>query len=99
MIFHLLKGNVNYLWCVMSPIIVSSHRSSLKELRQIVVKNLVKNCYNSIRGMAKHNIYHFIEKGDMDSLLFKKKLNVIGRTLNFGINLLTFHKASGELKK
>jgi len=33
---------------------------------------------------------------DRESLLFKKKLNVIGRTLKFGINLLLWHKAMFE---
>jgi len=89
---HLIKGNVNYLWAVMSPIILSKYKSALQELRQIVSTNISKNCYNSISGLAKHNIYHFIEKGDRESAKYKKKLNVIGRTLKFGINALTWGK-------
>ncbi|TFF90328.1 MAG: hypothetical protein EU548_03570 [Promethearchaeota archaeon] len=91
-IHHLLKGNCNFLWCVMSPIVVRKYRNALNELREVVANNLAKNCYNSINGLAKHNIYHYIEKGDRQSLLHKKKLNVIGRTLKFGINLLTWGK-------
>jgi predicted nucleotidyltransferase len=89
---ELKKGNVNFLWVVMSPIIISEFRNLLKELRQIVAENAAKNCYYSIKGLAKHNIYHFIEKGDQESALYKKKLNVIARTIQFGINILLYGK-------
>jgi hypothetical protein len=82
----------------MSPIIISKYRNALIELRQIVATNLAKNCYNSINGLVKHNIYHYIEKykdeGGHD--LHAKKLNVIGRTLKFGINILTWGKCMFE---
>ena len=89
---QLLKGNVNFLWLTMSPVIVSEYRNALKELREVVATNLSKQSYHSIAGIAKHNIYHFIQKGDRDSAIYKKKLNLIGRTLKFGINLLTWGK-------
>jgi predicted nucleotidyltransferase len=89
---HLLKGNCNYLWMVMAPLIISEYRSALSELKQIVVTNLAKNCYHSINGLSTHNLKHFIEQGDKKSPMYKKKLNIIGRTLKFGINLLTWNK-------
>ena len=88
-IHYLLKGNVNFIWAVMSPIVVNDHQSSLKELKGIVGSNVAKNCFHSINGLAKHNIYHYIEKKDNPSY---KKINVIGRTLQFGINVLTWGK-------
>lgn len=98
-ISHLLKGNCNYLWTVMSPIHISKYKSAFEELRQIVSTNIAKNCYNSINGLSKHNIYHFIESGDNKSLKYRKKLNVIGRTLKFGINVLTWGKFMFEKVK
>ena len=90
-IHHLLKGNVNFLWAVMSPIIKADNRSSLKDLRGLVAANLSKASFYSINGLAKHNIYHFIKEKEHDGL-WMKKLNVIGRTLKFGINLLIWGK-------
>lgn len=93
---QLLKGNVNYLWAVMSPIFVEEYKSALRELREIVSSNLAKNCFHSINGLAKHNIYHFVTKGDRYSDKYKKKLNVIGRSLKFGIGILTWGKCLFE---
>jgi len=99
---NLLKMNCNFLWMLTSPLIVHEHRTTLKELRDIVSTNLAKCSYFSIDGLSRHNIYHFIngtrhdkapiKEIDKDSLIYKKKLNVIGRTLKFGINLLTWGK-------
>lgn len=99
---NLMKMNCNYLWAVMSPLIVKEHRTALRELREIVSTNLAKCSYYSIDGLSRHNIYHFItgikkdkapvREIDRESQLYKKKLNVIGRTLKFGINLLTWGK-------
>lgn len=130
-IHNLIKGNVNFIWAVMSPLVERKHKTALEELKEITAKNLAKNCFFSIDGLAKHNIYHFItgnknnisdlhedlELGyinkkqydkkikewksnsreiDRKSLLYKKKLNVIGRTLKFGVNLLTWGKCLFE---
>jgi len=105
-ISNLLKGNVNFLWAVMSPLVENEYKTSLRELREITSINIAKNCFYSINGLAKHNIYHFItgtkkwtsknREIDRESLLYKKKLNVIGRTLKFGINLLTWEKCLFE---
>jgi len=90
----LQSGNVNYMWSVMSPCILSQTRNSLSELRQIVSENLSKNYFKAINGMATHNMYHFILHPDkLTAVEFKKKLNTIGRSLQYGINLLLYKKA------
>jgi len=128
---NLLKGNCNYLWAVMSPIVKYEYKSAFRELREIVSTNLAKNAFYSINGLSTHNIYHFIEgtkreeieleddyslgyiskkeykikkkkwtsksrEIDPKSNIYKKKLNVIGRTLQFGINLLVWGKCMFE---
>lgn len=92
-IAQLMKGNVNFLWLVLSPLEISGYHSALDELKTITSLNLSKASYHSIKGLAKHNIYHFIENGDSESLKYKKKLGIIGRTLLFGINMLLWGKA------
>lgn len=93
---NLKKGNVNFLWAVMSPIIVSDNSVCLKELRQIVATTLSKHTYYSINGLAKHNVYHFIKDVEVKDRKYYKKLNLIGRTLQFGINLLRWNKCMFE---
>lgn len=93
LISYLIKGNINAIWVVMSPLKVREYHGALGELREIVAKNYSKQTYHSVRGLAKHNVYHFIEHGDRESLKYKKKLGIIGRTLMFGINLLLWEKA------
>ncbi len=93
---QLIKGNVNYIWMVSSPIVEFEHAAAKRKLYQIFTENLSCASYHSIMGMAKHNLYHFIELGDRDSDIYKKKLNVIGRTLQFGINLLLYGKVLFE---
>lgn len=94
---ELIKGNVNFLWGVMSPIIksaygdipISDRMCPLLELKMIVQTNLAKNCYHSIHGLAKHNYEKYIASGKDTS---KKRCNTIVRTLYFGINLLNLKR-------
>jgi len=100
-ISHLLKGNVNFLWLVFSPIIMYEYKCCLTELKKIVLENLSKNFYHSINGLANHNLHHLIEginRKEIEpySLKFKKKLNIIGRTLIFGINLFLHERCIFE---
>jgi len=85
--------NVNMVWAVMSPLIENEHNNCLKQLRQILMENMSKKIYYSIEGMTRNNIRDFIMKGDHQSDLYKKKLNVIGRGIQFGINMLIYKKA------
>jgi len=94
---HLLKGNINFIWTVMSPIVLYERDTALRELREIVQANLSKKIYHSTKGITEHNIYHFIKKGDRESKRFQKKLNLIGRSLQFGITVL--EKGICEFKK
>jgi len=85
---QLLKGNVNFLWGVMSPVVEKSSKWH-RELKRIVKKNVSKNCYNSIYGLAVHNYKKYIESGRDVS---EKRCNIIARTIEFGINLLSSRK-------
>ena len=84
---QLLKGNVNHLWGTMSPIILTSN-PALQTLRSIVEKNISKNIFNSINGMAYHNYQKYVISRDLDPKMMEKKCNTVVRTLNFGIAIL-----------
>ena len=88
---ELKKMNVNHIWMVTSPIVVHEGRW-LGRLRQIVNENKSSEIYYSVFGLARNNIKDFIEKGDKYSRLYKKKLTLIGRTLQFGINYFLYEK-------
>jgi len=81
---QLLKGNLNFIIGVMSPLIVETSKEH-QELREIVSRNLAKNCYHSIRGMAIHNYKKYIETGRDVS---ENRCNKIIRVLRFGTTLL-----------
>lgn len=81
---QILKGNVNFLIGVMSPIIIETSEWHTK-LKQIVVENISKNCYHSIHGLAIHNYKKYIEPGKDDS---EKRCNKILRVLQFGKEIL-----------
>jgi predicted nucleotidyltransferase len=88
---EVMKGNFNIVLGVVSPIIKESS-PEFEALRTIVLNNPTKNMYNSIHGMAMHNLKHFIEEkrgGVADKQgLYLKKLNTITRNLRYGITLL-----------
>jgi len=90
------KMNVNFVWAIMSPIILVDKSNFLQELRQIIADNRSKQIYWSIQGMARNNIKKFIERGEIGSRKYKKKLNVIARTIKFGINYLLYGKCIFE---
>lgn len=83
-ISQLMSGNINFIFGVMSPIIVKSSIYH-KELRGILLKYPPKNAYNSIRGLAIHNYKIYIEKGRDPS---ERRMNKILRVLQFGITML-----------
>jgi predicted nucleotidyltransferase len=89
---QLLKGNVNHLWGTMSPIIIDRGEGVWhNKLREIVSKNISKNVFHSINGMAYHNYQKYIIARDMEPKLMEKKCNTVVRTLNFGIEILKGH--------
>ena len=93
---HRLKGNVNFLWGIHSPIIITDS-DALQVLRGISAKNISKNCFHSINGLAKKNMKKYIEGTppsweelhpmDLESKR-QKKSRIIYRTLHFGIVIL-----------
>lgn len=85
---QLIKGNINFIYGVTSPIINKS-TLEFRELRRLAIKNISKNSYHSIRGFALGNWMDYIDGlGDITN----KKCKVVLRGLNFGINLLKHKK-------
>ena len=85
---QLLKGNVNFLWGVMSPIIIKNW-DRLQTLRELTIKNLSKQLYHSVHGLGLHNYKKYIESGKNPT---SKRCTMICRSLNFGTKLLTTGK-------
>ena len=88
---QLLKGNLNFVIGVMSPI-VEYTTPVHKELVYLFEKHPPKNVYHSTRGMAVHNVKLYYK--ELDNL--PKKVNTILRILNFGINYLKTGKVVFE---
>jgi predicted nucleotidyltransferase len=85
---QLKKGNVNHLWGILSPELIIT-APIFDDLKKLVASNIGKNCFNSINGLARHNLkLWFSREKDRRELFNYKKLNIIGRTILFGINLL-----------
>lgn len=82
---EVLKGNVNFLWGVFSPIVMEDPRGDLAALRDLALQQMSQLCYNSIHGMAISNYKKFIASGLNTSM---KKCNTIARTIGLGITLL-----------
>lgn len=81
---QLLKGNVNFIIGVMSPII-EKDSLELYQLKHIVKETISKNCYGSIHGMAQHNFGKYIVSGKDTS---ERRCNKILRVLRFGKRIL-----------
>jgi predicted nucleotidyltransferase len=86
----LIKGNVNAIWAVTSPIVLLESEV-LRDLRTITRDNLSKATYASIHGMAISNYHDNLKRPNMaKNKAYKQAL----RTMTFGINLLE----RGEIK-
>ncbi len=82
---ELLKGNVNFLWGVMSPKIdlcVTNIDPTMWNLRKITRENISRATVHSIRGFAIHNLKHWFGRildrlvsidGDITYITIKKK--------------------------
>jgi predicted nucleotidyltransferase len=86
---QLLKGNLNFVLGVMSPIRECSSDTHI-QLIDLFLKHPPKNLYHSLRGMAIHNVKLYQDELDYRT----KKVNTILRILRLGIAYLT----SGDLK-
>jgi len=85
---QVLDGNVNHLWGVFSPIVLTTDNDSrdlLASLRRISERNFSKRCYGSLQGLARKNVEKYIATGKDTSV---KRLNIIARTVQMGITLL-----------
>jgi hypothetical protein len=84
----LVKGNVNFVWFVLSP---KTYLSTLEfeDLKKLVEGNLSKNIYHSINGMAVSSIKKYFKGKDItkDEKL-QKRAKIVLRTLRFGISLI-----------
>lgn len=90
LIDQLIRGNVNAIWYVKSPLVVKPS-SYQEELAALVAANLSRSSHHSIRGMAESQIKSEEEarRPEMAGKGYRTAL----RTINFGINLL----ASGRI--
>ena len=82
---QLIKGNINFLLGVLSPMITKPS-PWLEKLRELVIDNKNKLCYHSIKGLATHNYEKYIKSGKDTSV---DRCMKIGRYLNFGCTLFT----------
>jgi predicted nucleotidyltransferase len=78
----ILKGNINAIWAVTSPVVVQDS-NILYLLRDITVNNLSKRIYASIKGTA---IGQMNDEFKLPHLV-DKKFRISLRTLNQGITL------------
>ena len=85
LIHQLKKGNVNAIWGVCSGV-VWKNSNELKTLRDIVIANISKESYHSIRGMAMSQFSDATKRAAVRDP--EKSLWTCTRTLNFGCNLL-----------
>ncbi len=74
-ITQLLKGNVNFLWGVMSPkfdLVTTNIDPTIFDLKKIVRENLSRSTTHSIRGFVIHNLKHWF------GLRVEKKYSIDG---------------------
>mgnify|MGYP001626452942 CR=1 FL=1 len=81
----LIKNNFNYLVAVHSPI-VRFDGGILSSLKNLSIRNLSKQAYDSIHGLATQNFKKYVESGVDAST---KRCDKIARVLQFGITLLS----------
>lgn len=93
---QLVKGNVNHLWGLLSPMVeITSPEHAT--LRALINDHPSKCCYNSLKGMTLHNLHDYFDSVTSkqrvqtmmreDARLYWKKLNTICRGLEFGIRV------------
>jgi len=83
LINQLIKGNINAIWYVNSPLVIKPSIVQ-EELSALVQANLCKETYHSIKGMAESQI-----KSEEKPKITGKGYRTALRTINFGIKLLT----------
>jgi len=90
---QLLKGNINFLIGVTSPIVVETTKT-FDELKKITLHNLSKQTYYSVKGMALGNYKKYVGELDLKDTtginITEHKCNQIIRGIQFGITLLKY---------
>lgn len=81
---QLLKGNMNHIIGVLSPKI-KTRTTAFMNLRTIARKEIARNCFHSINGMAEGNYYKYVIQGEDRS---PKKCGQILRSIQMGITIL-----------
>lgn len=80
----LIKGNVNAIWAVCSPVVVLDSMI-LRKLRAITKANLSKASYHSINGLAYSQYKDHVKRADV--MPPGKAIKSAIRTLQFGITM------------
>lgn len=83
----LISGNINAIWAVTSPLVITDLSDARERLRKVVVSTLSRKSYHSIRGMAESQVSDAVRRRGQDNPE-KPYLSAI-RTLLFGQRLLS----------
>lgn len=85
----LIKGDINCLMGILSPLVQYDYKGTLIELSTLVEQHCkTKVCADSIRGLAIHNYKKYIVGSDTSKEYdITKKCGLIVRSLLFGINI------------
>ena len=86
LINQLIKGNINAIWYVTSPLIIKPSIIQ-EELSALVEANLCRKTYHSVKGMAQSQIKSEEKPGE-NPRTTGKGYRTAQRTINFGIKLL-----------
>lgn len=83
----LLKGNVNAIWSVLSPIVIEiEDKEAYEELKSLVEDYKSRATYASVTGMALSNIKNSVKRKDVRPPA--KSLSIALRTITWGIKWL-----------
>jgi hypothetical protein len=92
---QIVKGNVNFLFGVMSPLVISAEAAPdfpLRTFREIVAAHPSRNVYNSTNGLAVGNRNKYLVNLTDTEFLeppIQKRAATIIRTCHYGATLLT----------
>jgi len=87
LINQLVKGNVNAIWYVTSPLVIKPSIIQ-EELSALVQANLCRDTYHSVKGMAQSQIKSEEKPAEKPRIAGKGYRTAL-RTMNFGIALLS----------
>ena len=85
---ELIKGNVNFIWGVLSQVVVEQDPFSMRWLRQAVLGTAAKNIANSARGLAASCVRDVETGKTTETRQVAKKYKQAIRTLRFASSWL-----------